>query len=140
MLPLLWLFRMMRPQNTAPSAAESERDSKECRTFGETASPAQSTSCSHWGFGRYRLDPDNRHLATVLQIPKSRLGSIATGRFSPALQFVGATVESVVGFVNDGATIGAYIANYASQRQGHEVVFSQNRPGGEGVHVVRAGK
>jgi EpsI family protein len=52
-------------------------------------------------------------------------------------EFVGATAEFARWYEDGTARVGAYVAHYARQEQGHEVVFSQHRPQGQGAVVSR---
>ncbi len=54
--------------------------------------------------------------------------------------FVGATTEISGRYVRDGLEVAAFIARYAAQGQGHEVVYYANRPEGEGAEIVSRAK
>jgi EpsI family protein len=50
--------------------------------------------------------------------------------------FVGATTESSGQYLRDGLEVAVFLARYASQAQGQEVVYYANRPEGEGAEIV----
>jgi EpsI family protein len=45
--------------------------------------------------------------------------------------FVGASTQVAAWYADGEASVGAYVAHYAAQQQGREVVFSQNHPEGQ---------
>jgi EpsI family protein len=54
--------------------------------------------------------------------------------FRPA--FLGASAEGSASYGRDGRQIDVYLAHFAAQSQGHEVVYFANRPEGEGGETL----
>jgi EpsI family protein len=144
MVPLFYLDRRLQAQKLPMPVAENAFD---VRTGQGMASNGRGKAaygvCAVVAVAIaliYRIDAfdlDEPPAARVLSAPEiAGWGRDGEWRDARLPVFVGASAEVAAWYVNGTARVGAYIADYRYQRQGHEVVVPRNRPAGQSAVVL----
>lgn len=85
-------------------------------------------------FLNYRIEygsPASNVVLAAPEIPGWNIGAEWADARRP--EFIGATSQFARWYEHGTERVGAYIAHYATQTQGREIVFSQHRPQGQGA-------
>src|SRR5690606_15641873 len=90
-----------------------------------------------WLNHRIQQGADNAGTDVVLVAPEIP-GWRRAGEWQDARRpyFIGATSDVAHWYEDGPARVGAYLAHYANQTQGHEIVYALNRPEGRAATVV----
>jgi len=142
MLPLFYVDRLFESKANAVHAAA--RSPSAPRTAGRWSRGAISAGCvvlaaGTWGSFQVVASTEPLPAATMVELPDvAGWDRTAVWQDMRRPRFFGASAEAADWYVDAANRVGVYLAYYATQRQGAEVVFSQNRPAGESAVVHEA--
>lgn len=139
MIPLFYLDRILPPRSSATPVATAALNPgiapvwRLSGTYAACALLALGISLNH------RIaQGDHAVPGTVVLVAPEIPGWQRVDEWEDASrpQYVGATAQTASWYADGAARVGAYVAHYATQREGHETLFYENRPEGHSAAVV----
>lgn len=138
--PLFYLDRVLQrshPQSRAEHVATAVAGSPVVMSHAAITAVCAALALGIWLNHRIDQRDEAWHGTVALPMPEiDGWSRIAEWRDVRRPYFVGATAEAASWYTDGAVRIGAYVAHYAAQQQGREIVFAHNRAEGRSGDIV----